>query len=93
MATGSRGPRERRFSDRYRNILLSQGVKRVSVRWHVLLAEQVIRAFRGRRLTELKRDEISNYVAGMGRGPALAPWQFRQTVDAIQILYSLVDTE
>jgi hypothetical protein len=93
MATGGRADRGRRFRDRYRNIYLSQGVKPASVRWYVLRAEQFIRAFPGRRLAELESDEISNHLAATGRKPTLMPWQFRQTVDAIQSLYSPVNTE
>jgi hypothetical protein len=58
MATGSRADRERRFWDRYRNLLLSQGVKPASVRWCVMQAEQFIRAFPGRRLAELEPDDV-----------------------------------
>ena len=71
---------------------LSRG-KSASVRWHVPRAEHFIRAFPDRRLSEVEPDDIANYLAGMGQKPTLMSWQFRQTVDAIQTLYSLVDTE
>ncbi len=93
MATGSRADRERQFWSRYRNALIKQGVKPSSVRWYVLRAEQFIRAFPGRRLAELGPDEISRYLERAGSNPRLKPWQFRQTVDAIETLYSLVSTE
>ncbi len=93
MSTGSRADRERRFWDRYRNILLSQGVKPASVRWYVLRAEQFIRAFPGRRLAELEPDDISGYLARKGQISTLQAWQFRQTIDAIQNLYSIVNAE
>jgi hypothetical protein len=86
MATGSRADMERRFWDRYRKLLLSQGVIPASVRGYALRAEQFIRAFPGRRLAGLKPQDVSDYLAALGRKPTLMPWQFRQTVDAIQTL-------
>ena len=93
MATGSRADRERQFWNRYRNTLIRQGVKPHSVRWYVLRAEQFIRAFPDRRLAELGSDDISDYLENVGEDPRLKPWQFRQIVDAIQTLYSLVSTD
>lgn len=70
-----------------------RGVKPVPVHWHVPWAEHFIRAVPDRRLSEVEPDDIVNYLAEMGRKPALISWRFQQTVEAIQALYSLVDTE
>ena len=93
MATGSREDAERRFWERYRKLLLKQGVKPAAVRWYILRAEQFIRAFSGRRLAELSRQDADEYLGRLGQDSRLQAWQFRQAVDAIRNLYSIVDTE
>ncbi|MFN2352729.1 MAG: integron integrase, partial [Kiritimatiellia bacterium] len=60
---------------------------------HVRRAEAFIKSFSGRRLAELGPDEITEHLTKAGRDGALKPWQFRQEVDAIRILYSVVRTE
>ncbi|WP_026289557.1 integron integrase [Thioalkalivibrio sulfidiphilus] len=59
----------------------------------MMRAEQLIRAFPGRRLAELEANDVSDYLARLGQKPNLQAWQFRQSVDAIQTLYSIVRTE
>ena len=93
MATGSRDDAERRFWERYRNLLLKQGVKLSAVRWYVLRAEYFIQSFLGRRLAGLARHDVDDYLARLGQDWRLQPWQFRQAVDAIRNLYSIVHTE
>lgn len=93
MSEALREERERRFWDRYIKLLHSQGVKPPADRWHVVRAEAFIRAFPGRRLAELGREEVSGYFEKMGREGGLADWQFRQMVLAIQILFSTVKPE
>jgi hypothetical protein len=58
MATGSRCDAERRFWDRYRDLLIKQGVKPTAVRWHVQRAEQFILSVSGRRLANLYRQDV-----------------------------------
>ncbi|AGA33968.1 integron integrase [Thioalkalivibrio nitratireducens DSM 14787] len=84
MATGSRGDAERRFWERYRNLLLKQGVKPTAVRWYVLRAEQFIQSFSGRRLAELSREDVDDYLRRAGANTALQPWQFRHIVSGIR---------
>jgi integron integrase len=93
MATGSRGDAERRFWDRYRNLLLKQGVKATSVRWYVQRSEEFIRSLSGRRLADLSRQDVHDYFGRLGQDSRLQPWQFRQAVDAIRNLYNVVDAE
>lgn len=93
MATGSRAERERRFWERYRNAVISQGVKPTAVRWHAVRAERFIAAFPGRRLAEIGAEDIARYLTRQGQKSSVQGWQFRQTVDAIRILYSIVKPE
>lgn len=90
MSEASREERERRFWDRYLEILHNQGVTPPSDRWHVVRAERFILAFPGRRLAELTPDEVSAYLAKAGEDGRLEDWQYRQLVAAIRILFSTV---
>lgn len=47
-----RAEQERRFWDRYIKALPKRGIKPPSGHWHVLRAEQFIKAFPARRLAE-----------------------------------------
>jgi hypothetical protein len=58
MATGSRVDAERRFWDRYRNLLIKQGVNPTAVRWYVQRAEQFILSASGRCLANLSRQDV-----------------------------------
>lgn len=93
MVKGERADRERRFWDRYIQLLNNQGIKHPFDRWHVRRAEEFIRAFPDRKLAEIGADEVSAYLTETGSKGDLKPWQFRQVVDAIWILYSIVRTE
>lgn len=93
MDDDQRTARERRFWARYTNAIIHQGIKPSLVRWHVLRAKSFIKAFPGRRLADLGPDDVAAYLTQAGRQPAMEPWQFRQIVDAIRILYSIVRME
>ena len=79
----------RSFWDRYVKKLNDSGVKAPFDRWMVIRAEQYLAAHPGRRLVEQTPAEVNAYLAEQGRDAALKPWQFRQTVDAIQTLFEL----
>ena len=70
-----------------------QGVKSAALRWYVLHAERFIHFFPVRRLAELCRQDVDDYLGRMGQDSRLQAWQFRQVVDAIRNLYNIVDTE
>lgn len=93
MGETTREDRERRFWDRYLKILHSHGIRPPFDRWHVVRAEQFIRAFPDRRLGELGADEVWGYLQEVGRKGDLKDWQYRQIVVATQILFSIVEPE
>ncbi len=93
MADDFRAARERQFWDHYSKAALKQGIKPDFARWHVLRAKSFIKAFPGRRLADLGTDEIAAYFLKAGREGTMKPWQFRQIVDAVRILYSIVRTD
>ncbi|WP_052316617.1 hypothetical protein [Thioalkalivibrio nitratireducens] len=93
MATGSRGDAERRFWDRCQNLRIKQGVMPTAVRWHIQRAEQFILSVSGRRLANLFRQDMDSYPGRLGQDSGLQPQQFRQALDAIRNLHSIVGTE
>jgi hypothetical protein len=64
MATGSRGDTERRFWERYRNLLSKQRVKPEVLRWYVLRADLFICCFSERRLAELSTLDVDDCSPG-----------------------------
>lgn len=93
MADDPHAARERRFWNRYSKIIIKQGIKPDFVHRHVLCTKTFIKAFPGKRLAELGPDDITAYLLETGREGTMKPWQFRQVVDAIWILYSIVRTD
>jgi integron integrase len=83
-------PAVRRFWDRFIKSVYDHGVKPPADRWYVIRAEQYIRAHPGRRLASHSASDITRYLEHQGRLYTPHDWQFRQLVDAIHILFSLV---
>ncbi len=77
------------FWDRYIAILDKQGIKRNAGRWYVRRAESFIKATAGHQLAELTARDVTLYLENLGRKSRIQAWQFRQAVDAIQILLHL----
>ncbi|MGB9617436.1 MAG: hypothetical protein ACPL7J_08950 [Desulfomonilaceae bacterium] len=75
-----------RFWDRYLEKLREHGVKQAAMRWYVVRAEEYIRAAEGKKLAAQEVADITRYLEKMGRKGGISDWQFRQIVDAIQIL-------
>ncbi len=76
-----------RFWDKYINFVHLKGVKEPFDRWYVIRAEEFIKQCGNRRLAEQTPEDVSDFFSMIGRKNALKPWQFAQTVDAIQILF------
>ncbi len=93
MAEADRAERERRFWDRYINILHKHGIKPPFDRWHVVRAEQFLKAFPDRKLADHTPDSVRGYLEDVGRPAGLQDWQFRQVVVATRILFSMAGPE
>jgi len=74
------------FWHRYLEVLEKRRVKESARRWFVRRAEEFIRAAKGKKLAEHSGADINRYLEEQGRKDGISDWQFRQTVDAIQIL-------
>jgi vacuolar-type H+-ATPase subunit H len=75
-----------RFWDRFVERARKNGVKVTAVRWHVLRAEQYLKAFPDKRLSVHSAEDVTAYLETVGRIDRILDWQFVQIVDAIQNL-------
>ncbi|MBK1633915.1 hypothetical protein CKO31_24925 [Thiohalocapsa halophila] len=74
---------------RYLELLVREGVAANARCWYVQRAEDFVAAMRPKRLSELTVEEITAFFPRYARDNQLTDGQFRQTVDALQLL--LVD--
>lgn len=74
------------FWDRYLELLEKLRIKESVRRWYVRRAEEFIRAAKGKKLAGHSAGDINLYLEEQGRKDGISDWQFRQVVDAIQIL-------
>lgn len=77
------------FWNRYLEHLEKRQIKESVRRWYVRRAEEFIRAARGKRLADHSAADINLYLEEQGRKDRIAGWQFRQIVDAVQILFEI----
>lgn len=76
-----------RFWDNYINTLINQEVKESVRRWYVKRVEQYIRHYSDQRLRTHTAQHVVDFFTEIGREGRLSDWQFKQTVDAIRILF------
>ncbi|PIE59187.1 MAG: integrase [Desulfobulbus propionicus] len=79
------------FWDNYIRYLGRSGIKKNIARWYVIRAEQYIDAFPNKRLAMHSPDDVHTYLGQQGRISRIEDWQFKQMVDAIRILFSMLD--
>ena len=85
--------RERRFWEKYLAHLGKRSVKSDFHRWMVMRAEAFIKAMLPRSLRDLGPPDVDGYLADLGRRGGFKPWQFVQSVDAIQNLLEVAEQE
>ena len=76
-----------KFWHNYIETLVNHGVKPASARWYVKRVEQYIACYPDERLIRHTPRHIVDFFTELGRNSRLKDWQFRQTVDAIRILF------
>lgn len=76
-----------RFWDNYINMLVEHGVKESVRRWYVKRVEQYIQHYSDERLRTHSAQHVVGFFTEIGREGKLSDWQFRQSVDAIRILF------
>ncbi len=75
-----------RFWDKYITIIHDKGIKEPFDRWFVIRARHYIDAFPDKRLTLHNSTDLRGYLEVLGRKGAWQAWQFKQAVDAIELL-------
>lgn len=82
-------PYSHEFWENYTLFLVKQGVSKKYVTWYVLRTKQYIAAFPDHHIRSHTGSEVEGFLNNVGRETSLKPWQFRQVVDAIRILFLL----
>lgn len=75
--------------DQYVELLGRKKVPEKARRWYVARVEAFLRQVKPESLLDLSVGEVTGFFQELSRSGSLTDWQFRQTIDAIQIL--LVD--
>lgn len=81
----------KRFWDRYIEFITQKGVKKNIVRWYVMRTEQYINALPNKRIAEHEPEDVISHLKKLGRIGSITDWQFRQSVDAIQNLFAMLE--
>ncbi len=76
-----------RFWGRYIENAIRYKVPEDSCRWYVKRVEDYIKAYPDLRLSLHSPLEVENYLKDLGRHGRFSDWQFRQAVEAIEILF------
>ena len=76
-----------RFWEKYIKQTKAYNVPSKSIRWYVKRAEEYIKAHPSLRLAQHSPDNIESYLQDLGRNRRLSDWQFKQTVEALKILF------
>lgn len=77
-----------RFWDNYISKTISYGVAPKARRWYVRCAEAYINAHSGIKLSRHTSKMVNEYFESLARKSGLIDWQFIQTVNAVQILFT-----
>jgi hypothetical protein len=72
--------------DQYRELLARKGVPQKAQRWYVAWVEAFLKEMRPEWLRELTPEDITGYLQEVSSRRRLHDWQFRQLVDALQLL-------
>lgn len=80
-------PTNSRFWDKYIAISRLYKVRVSAVRWYVRYAEKYLKAFDGLALEDHGAAQVEDYLRERGRDEKLQDWQFRQIVEALEILF------
>lgn len=73
--------------DRYLDLLARRGVPEKMRPWYVRRVEGFLKARRPASLSQVMAEEIAGYLQEESAQAQLADWQFRQRVDALQLLF------
>ena len=75
------------FWDVYIQKLQNMGINPRFQRWYVIRAEQFLKSFPDKEVSQLIPDDVVTFLQRAGREKQFSDWQFRQVVDAIRNLF------
>lgn len=73
--------------DRYLEVLARHGVSEKMRPWYVRRVEGLLKALHPASLSRVTAEEIAGYLREVSAQAQLTDWQFRQLVDALQLLF------
>ena len=85
-----RDSREKHFWNNYLALLVDHGIKPSFHPWYVRHCECFIRANEETRLKQHSAASISHYLSGLVQAGDQKPWQKKQQIDAIKILFESI---
>lgn len=76
-----------RFWDKYIEKTTNYNVPPQYIRWYVKRCEEYIKTHSDLRLTQHSASQVESFLQDLGRNGRLSDWQFKQTVEALKILF------
>lgn len=73
---------------RFLELVHAKGARPPFDRWYVIRAEQFERSLQGKAAAACAADDVTAFLQAAGRSSRLEAWQFRQIVEAIELLLS-----
>src|SRR5687768_4424239 len=73
---------------RFLALLRERGIADSSARWHLFRAEQFLKARPDRNPATCAAEEITGYLTEAERTARLEAWQYRQLVEALEVLFA-----
>ena len=72
---------------RFIKVLQDQGINQRYFRWYALRVEQYLKAHSGQPPHQHTEGEVTTYLQEIGRTSQLKDWQYRQLVQALEVLF------
>jgi integron integrase len=80
--------RDKNVWDLFLKALRDQGVRQTHLRWYAFRAEQYFKAFPDTPLARHTAADVTGYLQEIGRAARLKDWQYRQLVEALEVLFT-----
>ena len=76
-----------KFWNNYIEQLNKRAIKETAQRWYVIHVEQYVKSIPDKKLKYHTAENVSQYFSTTGRNKPLTGWQFRQCIEALEILF------
>ncbi|WP_025322747.1 integron integrase [Deferrisoma camini] len=89
---GMPSAKARTFWKRYRNVLGNEGIRGKAADWCVRRAQHFVRYGTGGKIADRSPEDVRAYFSRYLTKPTLEAWQVGQWVDAVRLLYTMLNT-